>query len=232
MFARFGIPDLLVSDNGTPFTSKEFEEFCKTNGIRHVRVASYHPASNGLAERAVRIFKEGLKKQTNGTLQDRLSKILFRYRMTPHTTTSMAPSELLMGKKMKSRLDLLKPSLDQRVQHRQERQKEGHDKRAKVRSFEVGEQVYVKNHSRGSKWLPGTIIERRGPLSYRVELLDKRTVRCHQDHVRLRARSKEQSTSSDVVEDGLWDVPTADTPAATVPDPEDLDTPNLVTAWP
>lgn len=222
LIARFGIPDSLVSDNGTPFTSKEFEEFCKSNGIRHVRVAPYHPASNGLAERAVRIFKEGLKKQNTGTLQDRLSKILFKYRITPHTTTGMAPSELLMGKKLKSRLDLLKPSLDQRVQRRQECQKEGHDKRAKVRSFEVGENVYVLNHNRGSKWLPGTIVERRGPLSYCVELLDKRIVRCHQDHIRPRTESKDRRTESDVVEDGLWDVPTtANTPPATVPDQAD-----------
>ena len=98
LFSRFGIPDSLVSDNGTPFTSNEFEGFCKSNGIRHVRVAPYHPASNGLAERAVIIFKEGLKKQTTGTLQDRLAKILLRYRLTPHTTTGVSPSELLMGR--------------------------------------------------------------------------------------------------------------------------------------
>ena len=225
LFSRFGIPDSLVSDNGTPFTSKEFEDFCKSNGIRHVRVAPYHPASNGLAERAVRIFKEGLKKQKTGTLQDRLSKILFRYRITPHTTTGMAPSEMLMGRKLNSRLNLLKPSLDQRVQHRQECQKEGHDKRAKVRSFEVGDSVYVKNHGRGDRWLSGTVVEQRGPLSYRIGLPDRRVVRCHQDHVRPRTGSSGQSTSSDDSEDVLLEVPTS-TPAVSQEDSSNPDTAN------
>ena len=52
-FASFGIPEILVTDNGSNFTSSEFEEFLKSNGIRPVKTALYHPASNGLAERAV-----------------------------------------------------------------------------------------------------------------------------------------------------------------------------------
>jgi len=116
----------------------------------------------------VRIFKEGFKKQTTGTIQDRLSL----YRMTPHTTTDVSPSELLLGRKMKSRLDLLKHQLEQRVLHKQNSQKEGHDKRARSRSFEIGNTVFVKNHGSEDKLLPGEIIECRGPLSYRVKLQD------------------------------------------------------------
>ena len=53
IFACFGIPDTVVTDNGTCFVSSEFEQFLLENGIRHQKSAPYHPASNGLAERAV-----------------------------------------------------------------------------------------------------------------------------------------------------------------------------------
>ena len=42
LFARFGVPESLVSDNGPQFTAEEFQLFCKQNGIRHIQVAQYH----------------------------------------------------------------------------------------------------------------------------------------------------------------------------------------------
>ena len=68
MFSRFGLPQVLVTDNGTCFTSYDFIEFTRRNHINHLTTASYHPSSNGLAERAVQTFKSGMKKQANGTL--------------------------------------------------------------------------------------------------------------------------------------------------------------------
>jgi len=73
IFATHGIPELLVSDNGSVFTSSEFEEFMRLNGIRHTTSAPYHPATNGLAERAVQTFKSFLKKSPSMPLEDALS---------------------------------------------------------------------------------------------------------------------------------------------------------------
>ena len=61
MFARYSIPKQLVSDNGPQFTSSEFESFLRTNGVKHIKTAPYHPASNGAAERLVPTVKQSLR---------------------------------------------------------------------------------------------------------------------------------------------------------------------------
>ena len=81
-FAQFGLPETIVTDNGTSFVSTEFEDFLARNGIRHLTSAPYHPQSNGLAEQAVQSIKNGLKKVTTGNVRVRLAKILFVYRLT------------------------------------------------------------------------------------------------------------------------------------------------------
>lgn len=50
IFAVYGLPKQVVSDNRPQFTSEEFTTFIKNNGIRHIRCAPYHPSSNGAVE--------------------------------------------------------------------------------------------------------------------------------------------------------------------------------------
>ncbi|CAC5420628.1 unnamed protein product [Mytilus coruscus] len=120
-FATHGLCDLIISDNGAAFTSKEFADYVTSNGIEHRTSAPWQPASNGCAERAVQSFKEG-------TVQEKLNRFLFYYRITPQTTTGLAPSGLLMKRKLKSRLaclhvDLVFPNIEKRVQEKQQKQK-------------------------------------------------------------------------------------------------------------
>ena len=145
IFAIHGLPATLVSDNGSNFTSSEFEEFMKRNGIKHIKVAPYHPASNGLAERAVRVFKEGFKKMGEGSIQTKLSRFLLSYRTTPHSTTGVPPAELLMKRKLRTQLDRLYPNVADRVRSKQSKQKAAHDYHAKERILDEGQAVYVKD---------------------------------------------------------------------------------------
>ena len=68
VFAQFGVPETVVTDNGACFTTREFELFLEVNSIRHLTSAPYHSASNGLTERSVQIVKRGLQKVMQGTL--------------------------------------------------------------------------------------------------------------------------------------------------------------------
>ena len=92
------------------FVSAEIEGFFTNNGIKHLTSAPYHPASNGLAEHTVQIVKKGLRKIAHGSMRTRLAQVLLTYRLTPQSTTGISPSELLLGRRPRSRLDLLKPN--------------------------------------------------------------------------------------------------------------------------
>ena len=61
-FTTHGPPEVLVSDNGSTFTSDEFEEFMTGNGIQHVTTAPNHPSSNGKVEMAVQTLEGNLRK--------------------------------------------------------------------------------------------------------------------------------------------------------------------------
>ena len=207
-FATHGLPDIIVSDNGTCFTSAEFAEFVQCNGIKHVRSAPFHPASNGLAERAVQTFKESMKKMTdNSSIETKVSRFLFRYRITPHTTTGQSPAQLLMNRQPKNRLALARPSIEKRVQSKQEEQKRGHDKRTKQRTFNVGDAVYARNFARGSKWLPGQIVAKRGPLSFTIKLNDGRMWNRHIDHVVSGNHGNAQNLHNQPEPDFDWGLP-------------------------
>lgn len=76
LFAQFGIPEAVVTDNGPCFVSEEFEAFMVTNGVKHITLAPYHPSTNGLTERTIQTVKRGLKNNKNGSLSSRLAKLL------------------------------------------------------------------------------------------------------------------------------------------------------------
>ena len=97
IFATHGSSHVIVSDNASSFTSKEFSRFCALNGIKHVRCAPYHTSSNGLAERAVQTIKSGLKKVT-GDLEMRLLRVLAQCHLLPQSTMNQSPAMLLMGR--------------------------------------------------------------------------------------------------------------------------------------
>ena len=230
IFAKFGFPETIVTDNGTGFVSQEFEAYLRRAGIRHVTSAPYHPASNGLAERAVQVVKNGLKKVRTGSVNTRLAKLLFTYRITPQSTTGVSPAELLFGRRPRTRLDLLRPNTPVRVENKQMEQKLRHDRKAKCRFFSVGEPIFARNFGTGRRWLPGDIIERAGPVSFRVRLEDGRFRHCHQDQLRHREVEEDTPDTPDtgVDDSNLSPIPTPVSGDNVTPPVADTDSPGMV----
>ena len=109
---------------------------------------------------------------TEGTLNTRLSKVLFTYRVTPHATTGVSPAELLLHYQPRTRLDVLFPQIADCVENQQSRQEKLHDHTAQQCDFAQGQVVYARNFREGERWIPGHIVEVTGPVSYNVELED------------------------------------------------------------
>ena len=173
VFATHGLPEILVSDNASCFMSADFKEFMSCNGIKHITSAPYHPASNGLVERAVQTFKNAIRKAKPVDIETQVSRFLFHYRNVLHTTTVSTPAELLLQRKLRMHLTLMKPDLGSQVFKRVEAQIVNHDWNAKDRQFELDDPIFVKNFSAtGPVWLARIINEWKGPLTFHIELTD------------------------------------------------------------
>lgn len=231
MFATNGLPEHIVTDNGPQFISEEFAQFLKENGIKHTRSAPYHPASNGLAERFVQSLKTALKTSVSSglSLAHRLSSFLLTYRSSPHATTGVSPCSLFIHRPLRTRLDLLRPNQESRVTDKQSRQKDTHDKKAKFREFHVGQSVMARNVRPGDDWIPATVVERTGPVSYLVETCEHQLWKRHVDQLKTLADSTpvegRNTASSDSSEDFDIRIPTTTTAPVALSDDSDVPRP-------
>lgn len=191
--ARFGLPDAIITDNGTQFDSSSFETFCKKNGIEHIKIPPYHPQSNGQAERFVDTLKRALKKMDDDGLEEALQTFLFTYRYTPNKSIKdmKSPAEAMLGRKLKTNLDLLKKPAHKsfQINHQQNFQfNRAHG--ARERTFVAGEEVYAEVYVHNKRyWACGKIIEKKGSVTYNVLLDDERRsglIRSHAYQLRRR----------------------------------------------
>ncbi|CAB3253763.1 unnamed protein product [Arctia plantaginis] len=172
VFGRFGLPSQLVTDYGPPFLSMEFKKYCMNNCIRHVTSAPYRPQANGAAENAVKTVKKAIKRavHTGENVLQAIHKFLFYYRNCEHASTGVSPAVLLTGRRMRMRLDALRPDVAQVARKAQQRQiaKAGGTPQP---SILLGEPVLARDYSVGkNKWSTGTVTEQTGPVSYRVNM--------------------------------------------------------------
>ena len=179
VFARFGIPEVLVTDNGTQFSSAEFSVFARTWGFDHVTSSPRYPQSNGKAENAVKTVKRLFKKCKQAGQSGFLA--LLDWRNTPTEGIGTSPAERLMGCRCRTLLpvaaNLLKPRYDteadaQALVGTKQRQQYYYNRAAKpLKTITPGETVRMKLPGQDT-WSPGTCTEKLENRSYMVKVGD------------------------------------------------------------
>ena len=216
IFARHGIPQELVSDNGPQYSSREFANFSKEYGFLHTTSSPKFPQANGEAERGVQTVKNLLKKTDDPYLA------LLAYRATPLSTNGYSPAELLMNRKLRTTVPILQRDLKPKVpdysklksleKQRRTKQKRNFDSHHAARSLlplKEGVIVWIPDHN-----CSGKVIKQLGTRSYLVKTPfgELRRNRRH-----LIASPNEQFDTDENM-DSLPDLPSSSTATAHAPE--------------
>ena len=186
VFARFGCPEVLVTDNGPQFSCHEFAQFAREYDFTHVTSSPRYPRSNREAERAVRTVKSLLMKEGD------FHKALLAYRATPLAHGS-SPAQLLMGRRIRTPVPVspeqLQPQWPDLERFKEKDtamkvlQQQTYNQRHRTRTLpplQPGQQVWIRPaRTTGTVVGPATT-----PRSYEVETQDGGRLRRNRSHLR------------------------------------------------
>ena len=176
-FARYGIPDQVVSDNGPQFSSVEFLKFAKKWSFVHTPTSPYNSKGNGKAESAVKMAKNLLRKAAVDRSDPFLA--MLDHRNTP-TEGHLSPAQKFMARRTKTLLptteQLLRPEVPSHAKElnkkKQERQENHFNKRVKtLKPLVRGDVVRVKPFvNNGKVWKKAVVVEPLDARSYTINL--------------------------------------------------------------
>ena len=173
IICHYGLPEILITDQGSNFLSDLFKTTCKFLKIKKIQTTSYHPESNGALERSHRVLEEYLRnfiKESQEDWDNWIPFATFTYNTTPHSATEFSPYELLFGYSPNLPTSIDKPikvhytyddfvaNLKQKLQYSRQVAKENliknkkiskqnYDKKSFVRNFTVGDKVLLYDES-------------------------------------------------------------------------------------
>ena len=188
-FARHGIPEKLMSDNGPCYASQLFTEFAKAYQFDHVTSSPRYPRSNGMSERAVQTVKKLLKKAKKSGNDPYLA--LLELRNTPIDGLG-SPTQLLMGRRTRTILpmkcsllnpDVVKVNVPSVLSEKQQVQKKYYDRNTKLlKPLELGDQVRIQSDKK--TWEPGVVEGKcMQPRSYNVKTESGSILRRNREHI-------------------------------------------------
>ena len=199
-FARHGIPDTVISDNGSQYSSSEFSRFAELWGFSHGPISPGNSKANGAAESAVKIAKNLMKKCCKAKEDPYLG--LLNIRNAPQEGMETSPVQRLMGRRTKTAIptvnDHLMPShISIEKERRQLENKhfavaDRHLNRKSLKPLNVGDTVRVQPIDNNKKeWKQATVSKKLNSHSYDVVADNGRTYRRTRQFLRKSVKSRE-----------------------------------------
>ena len=207
IFARQGVPEVVISDNGPQYASKEFKEFSESWNFHHYTSSPHHPKGNGTAEAAVKQAKRILKMSLDPWMA------ILEQRNTPDELAS--PNEKLNSRRTRTvipvKSELLEPhviptsSIIRTLVKKKQQNKRYHDKKGKpLHPLVVGDSIRAKIRPQSSSlWTQGRVVRRESDRSYIVKA-NGREYRRNRCHIR---KTREITTPKVVVTDPSLESP-------------------------
>ena len=192
-FSNHGIPEIIFSDNGPPFSSSEFKKFATDYQFEHVTSSPGYPQSNGKVENAVKIAKGPIRKSQESNGDFYLN--LLSWRNTPTECLDSSPAQRLYSRRTRTLIPTAKTLLQQEItadvkakkMDRQTAKSEHYNKTAKKLSeLKRGDVVRIQPLDRHRKrWEKAKVVRKVNIRSYIVETEDGRTYRRNRRHLRF-----------------------------------------------
>lgn len=177
-FARYGLPRRIITDNGTPFVSQEFEEFLKSKGIVHSLTSLYYPRANSTVERLHSTLKSRLRRiRLNSPipLSEALHTVLLDIRSTPNDVTGETPFWRFFNRPMRTKLSLLSVSDDENGPTSRPRDVVAeYSQRGREKTYHEDDFVLARKGDGQPFNTPGKIMRRVGRYTYEVFINGRR----------------------------------------------------------
>ncbi|KAK0582887.1 hypothetical protein LWI29_030790 [Acer saccharum] len=172
---RFGLPNTIITDNGTQFDGRKFRELCDKYGINNYYASPAYSQTNGQTEAVNKIIKHNLKAKLatkKGSWADKLPQVLWAYRTTKKGSTGETPYSMAYGAEAvipvetsfssprvqlfqpELNIDMLKCGLDELEERRE---------RAQIRNTTYQQRVarYYNSHVRERRFSLGDLVLKR-----------------------------------------------------------------------
>ncbi|KAL1446090.1 hypothetical protein WDU94_005684 [Cyamophila willieti] len=205
IFARHGIPQIVVSDNGPQFSSQDFKQFARKYEFQHITSSPMYPRSNGEAESAVKIIKKMLAKCLHDNSDPYIA--MLNLRNTPKNF-GPSPAQLLFSRVLNSRIPtqnkLLKPKIykyDEKYDRYKRSQETYYNKGAtNLTPLNINQQVFFKK-TPNDLWSPGIISSRVADQSRSYRVTDKEGNEYRRNRQHIFSPPPQRSQEPDSIQD-------------------------------